>query len=174
MIENFEYQDLQAFSENERVSTLGTDLRREEAARTTATSVDALRSGGTRSLIGGLGRVQAQNNLLNRELAANLDQQQVGINTRIAQQRTDNQRIVEQRDQQRLAGFGQLANIGFQTAHQGLTDIVNGIGTAGQGFVGGAFGTGNGEDGGGGSDFNFEFPEPDTSGLGQTFGLPLR
>src|SRR6056300_1446580 len=72
-IDNFEWQDLNNAYENVQISTVGSDLQREEAARRMATTTDALRAGGNRALVGGLGRAQAQNILMNREIGADLD-----------------------------------------------------------------------------------------------------
>jgi len=63
--------ELSNVAENLQVSTLGADLQREEAARTTASQLDALRESGTRGVVGGVGRVAAQNQAQNRQIAAN-------------------------------------------------------------------------------------------------------
>lgn len=131
-IENFQWQDLQNPYDNVQVSTLGSDLRTEEAARTTATSVDALRTGGTRALVGGLGRIQSQNNLLNREIAANLDQQQKQLDYASANQEVNNQNIMEQRQANELAGYGQMFNTGLGMKHSGFDTALGSLGFAGQ------------------------------------------
>jgi len=141
-IRNFRWQDLQNPFEKEQVSTLGADLRKEEAGRNTATAINALSKGGARTLLGGIGKVQQNNNNVNAEIAANLDQQQAGINTRIAQQEAIQQGMIEKRQADELAGYGQMLNVAQQNKWQGLTDIVNGIGTAGAGMSGMSFGGG--------------------------------
>jgi len=45
-LENYQRQQLENVQEDRTVSTLGSDLQREEAARLAATQVDALRGGG--------------------------------------------------------------------------------------------------------------------------------
>lgn len=132
LIDNFEWQKLQNPYADLQVSTLGSDLRREEAARTTSTNVDALRSGGTRALVGGLGRVQQQNNTLNREIGADLDQQQKQIDYATANQTVANQQVMEQRQANELAGYGQMMNVGMGMKFQGIDNGINAVGMFGQ------------------------------------------
>jgi hypothetical protein len=80
-----------------QVSTLGADLRKEESARTTASSIDALRSGGQRALIGGISSVQANNDLVSKSISANLDEQQKAIDVFKAQDEQRIQGVTEQR-----------------------------------------------------------------------------
>lgn len=138
-IQNFQWQDLQNPFENVQVSTLGADLRSQEAARTTATTVDAIRSGGTRAIAGNMGRAQAQNNLVNREIAANLDQEQAQLNKMAAQQDVVNQNMVEQRQANELQGYGQMMNVGMGMKYGGLTSIANAAGVLGQSIDFGGF-----------------------------------
>jgi hypothetical protein len=145
-IDNFEPQVLQNAYDDLQVSTIGADMRREEAARTTATSVDALRAGGTRALVGGLGRVQQNNNLVNQQISANLDEQQKKIDYAAAQQDMMNQGIIEQRQNAELAGYGQMMNVGMGMKYQGIDNLVNTVGGANASgvFSKGASSTGQG------------------------------
>lgn len=154
-IDNFEWQDLQNPYENVQVSTLGSDLQREEAARNTATSVNALRSGGNRALIGGLGRVQAQNNLVNRQIGANLDQQQKQLDYAAAGQDVANQNTIENRQSNELAGYGQAMNVGMGLKYQGIDNMVNAVGAA-VGSMGGDEGASKGAQVSGVSGSNFQ------------------
>lgn len=127
-IDAFEWQDLQNPYEGLQVSTLGADLQREEASRLASGQVDALRGAGTRGLVGGLGRVQAQNQLLNRQIAANLDEQQRRLDFATAQQDVVNQNMIEQRLANELAGYGQQMNVGMGMKYGGISDAINSIG----------------------------------------------
>lgn len=105
------------------VSTLGADLQREEMARSTATSVDALASGGVRGMVGGIGRIQQANNYAQREIGADLDRQQQQIDQMAIQ---DDQRIrdmQERREEQDLAGMGAELNAARQDQYSGIGDI---------------------------------------------------
>lgn len=132
LINNFEWQELTNPYENQQVSTLGTDLRAEQANITTAGNVEALRSGGNRALVGGLGRVQAQNNTVSREMATTLDEQQKQIDFAKSGQDVRNQSIIEKRQTDELAGFGQMINTGLGIKHQGFDTALAGMGLFGQ------------------------------------------
>src|SRR4051812_36276776 len=75
-LNNYDRQELTNSFEGAQVSQLGSDNQREDLARNVATSVDALRSGGARTLVGGIGRLNAGANAVNAKIAADLDQQQ--------------------------------------------------------------------------------------------------
>ena len=124
-LSSFEYQDLTNVHEGRQVSTMGADLQREENARFTSTAVDSLRNAGTRGLIGGLGRIQQQNNLLSRQIGANLDEQKFSIDSDIAQDNTRIRQMQEQRDQQELAGIGQELNSGREQKFTGIGQMFN-------------------------------------------------
>ena len=138
-IENFEWQDLQNPFENQQVSTMGRDFMQEQSNIGSATATEALRSGGQRALVGGLGRVEAARNDMNRQVATNLDTQQQAINTDIARQATVNQSTIEKRQGDELAGYGQMMNVGMGIQNQGLTEITNGLGSIGASAASGAF-----------------------------------
>lgn len=142
-IANYQRQDLtNTVRGNIGVSTLGADLAREEMARGTATSVDALASGGVRGMVGGIGRVQQANNTTQREIGADLDRQQQQIDQMVIQ---DDQRIrqmQERREEQDLAGMGAELNAGRQDQYSGVGDIgqslMSGGGMLGAMGLGGA------------------------------------
>ncbi len=131
-IDNFEWQELTNPYETQQVSTLGTDLRVEQANITTAGNVEALRAGGNRALIGGLGRIQGQNNDVSRELAAGLDEQQKQIDFAKSGQDVRNQSIIERRQNDELQGYGQALNTGLGIKHQGFDTALAGLGLFGQ------------------------------------------
>jgi len=132
MIDNFEWQDLTNPYDNLQVSTLGANLQTEQANINTATSTEALRAGGTRGLVGGLGRLQAHNINLNRAVAADLDQQQKQIDYSKAGQEARNQQMIEKRQADELAGYGHMLGAGQQMEYGGMTDILNTAGYVGQ------------------------------------------
>jgi hypothetical protein len=123
-IDNFKFEDLTNSYKNLRVSTLGSDLQTEQANINTASTTDALRAGGTRALVGGLGRQQALNNTMNREIAAGLDEKQTNIDFAAAGQDARNQVMVEKRQTDELAGFGAQLGAGQQLKFGGLADIA--------------------------------------------------
>lgn len=113
-----------------QVSTLGSDLQKEEAARLAATQTSALQEGGTRALLGGLGRVTANNQDVNAKIAADLDAQQTNINNLKAQDEGRIQSVKEQRAQAKLAALSSQYNAASQAQSQGLGNIIQGAGMA--------------------------------------------
>lgn len=140
-IDAFKWQALQNPYKTMQVSTVGADLQREAAATTEAGMIDTLQQAGDRAVLGSVGKVQANSNMLNRQIAVDLDRQQQEIDKAAAQQDINNQMMVEQRQSNELAGYGQMLNTGIQTRQQGWNDIVNGVGAASQmmGAYSGAF-----------------------------------
>lgn len=129
---NYRRQELRNVYEGVGVSTLGADLRREEAARLAATSIDALQASGARGVLGGIGGVQQQSNLVNRQIAANLDEQQKQLDRLRAQDQARIRQIQEQREVADLQGLGQQLQTGRQDLFSGLGDIAGIAGSIGR------------------------------------------
>lgn len=122
-MENFHMQDLTNPYENLSVSTMGSDLQREESARLNATQTDALRSGGVRGVVGGIGHLQRENNRLNQAIGSDLDVQRKNIDRMIAQDNTRIRAMREQRDMSKLSGLGKQLEAGQQNMWGGIGDI---------------------------------------------------
>ena len=115
-LDKFQRQDLKNVTEGMRVTTLGAQLNTREAQRRFATSVDALRSGGVRGVVGGLG---AQEQLMQNQqasIAAELDRQQVMIEQMRAQDEANIRGMQEQRD-----SFDQQVLLGQKAAGRQAT-----------------------------------------------------
>jgi len=123
-MDNFEWQDLTNPYKDLAPSTAGADMQREEAARNTATSVNALRSAGVRGVVGGVQQVQAQNNLVNKGIAANIDEQQKALDMAAAGQDVNNMMTMEKRQGDELAGYGNMINVGMDLKQQGRGALV--------------------------------------------------
>lgn len=119
------YKDLQ-------VSTLGADLQKEELGRQFSSGVDALRSGGIRGIVGGLGALNSQQNTANRQIGADLDMQQKQIDQLIAQDEGRIQNIKEQRNQADVAALSSQYNAGQQGMMQGISGMAQGIASGAQ------------------------------------------
>ena len=141
-IDSFKWDDLTNPYKGMQVSTLGADLQTEQANINTATSTEAMRAGGTRALVGGLGRQQAFNNQLNRQIAADLDQQQRQIDFAAAGQDVRNQAMMEQRQVNELAGYGAMLGAGQQLKFGGMTDMLNTAGYMSQTELGASIDSG--------------------------------
>lgn len=127
-------QDLTKGTEGLRVSTLGAELRSREASRRFSTSVDALRSGGVRGVVGGLSRVEAGQQRVTQQIAADLDRQEAQIRMMQFQEEQTLRNMRESREAQKqgmllaerqqgqemmMAGIGQVAS----AAMTGLTSM---------------------------------------------------
>ncbi len=134
-LENYERQELTNIAEGLQVSTLGADLQREEQARLAATQVGALQGAGARGVIGGLGRVEAGSQQMNRQIGAELDAQQKQIDQMRAQDQANIRSMQEQREQQDIAGLSSQYNAGNQMMWQGIGGIAQ-TGMAGLGAIG--------------------------------------
>lgn len=129
-LENYQRQQLTNVAEGLQVSTLGADLQREEQARLAATQTEALRGAGTRGLIGGLGRVEAGNQAVNRQIGADLDMQQKQIDQMRAEDEKRIQGMIEQRQNQDIAALSSQYNTGQQNMMSGFGNVVAGTGQA--------------------------------------------
>lgn len=119
-LENYDRQELSNIAEGLQVSTLGADLQREEQARLAATQVGALQGAGARGVIGGLGRVEAGSQQMNRQIGAELDAQQKEIDRMRAQDEANIRSMQEQREQQDVAALSSQYNAGNQMMFQGI------------------------------------------------------
>lgn len=161
---NFRRQELKNVSRNRRISTRGAELAREETQRGTATTVDALRSGGVRGVVGGTQGVQEANNATARRIGANLDEQQVQIEREQAADEARIRQIQENRDNMELGNIQNQMNAANEQMWSGFGDIASGIG----GFAaGGGFGGG----GAAGAGVSASQPIPSRSVLDSTFAI---
>jgi len=123
-LRNFQRQELKNVTKGMRVSTMGAELQTREAQRRFATSVDALRSGGVRGLVGGMGQVEQQQQMQQQQIAAGLDQQQVSIDRMAAQDEANMRQMREQRDNQAIQGMGAELAAGRAQVSAGIQGIA--------------------------------------------------
>jgi hypothetical protein len=122
--ERYERQEFNNVADDMQVSTLGSDLQREEQARLSATQVGALQGAGSRGVIGGLGRVEAAGQAVSQGIAANLDAQQKEIDRMRAQDDANIRAMQEQRENQDLAALSSQYNAGNQMMWQGISGVA--------------------------------------------------
>lgn len=138
-LKNFQRQELKNVTKGMRVSTMGAELQTREAQRRFATSVDALRSGGVRGLVGGMGQVEQQQQMQQQQIAAGLDQQQVSIDRMAAQDEANMRQMREQRDNQAIQGMGAELAAGRAQVSAGISGIAQaGVSMATMGLGSGA------------------------------------
>jgi hypothetical protein len=134
-IENLERQELSNVAEGLQVSTLGSDLAREEAGRFKMSKVDALQAD-QRLLLGGLGRSEAGLTDLDRKIQADLDMQQKQIDQQVM---AENQRIRQLQEQREIADVAALSSQITASNQNKMTAIGTGIQAVG--MIGNTLGT---------------------------------
>jgi hypothetical protein len=131
-LENYKRQQLTNVADNLEVSTLGADIQRQEQSRLASSQIDALRGGGTRALLGGLGRVEAGNQNVNRQIAADIDMQQKMIQQQQAEDEARIRAMRENRENADVAALSSQVQAGRQDMWGGIGNMVRGVGMAGQ------------------------------------------
>ena len=124
-LEQYQRQDLKNITEGMRVSTLGAELQTQEAQRRFATSVEALRSGGIRGVVGGLGQQEQNQQILQQQISADLDKQQQQIEMVRAEDEARIRAIQEQRQANEIAGLGTEMAMGREQMASGIGDIAS-------------------------------------------------
>jgi len=109
-------------------------LRKEEAGRTSASAIDALRGSGTRGVVGGIGNVIANNNAVSADIGANLDEQQKDIDRLKANDEIRIQGVDEDRYKSDVAGLSSQIDSAQDAQNQGIANTIQGIGGAGQAY----------------------------------------
>ena len=133
-LDNYKRQELKNVAEDLQVSTLGADRQREEQARLSATQIDALQGAGTRGIIGGLGRVEAGNQAVNADIAANLDEQQKQIDAMKAEDEARIRGIQENREISDVNALSSQYNAGNESFQQGIGQTIGGVGAVANQF----------------------------------------
>jgi len=123
-LENYQRQRLSNVADELSVYTKGAELQREESSRFSASAIDALQRGGSRSLVAGLGNVQQNNIGMNRQIGADLERQQARIDQIRAQDSQRIQRMTEAREQQDINALSSQFNAGNQQMMQGIGGIA--------------------------------------------------
>lgn len=138
---NYERQQLTNVADNLEVSTLGADIQRQEQSRLASSQIDAARGGGTRSLLASLGRIEAGNQNVNRQIAADIDMQQKMIQQQQAEDEARIRQMRENRENADVAALSSQVQAGRQDMWGGIGNMVKGVGMAGQ-AIGAMQGTG--------------------------------
>lgn len=140
-IKNMKEPTLTNIADGMQVSTMGADLKKEKQAQLAATQTSALQDGGARALIGGIGRVSQGSQDVNDSIATNLDEQQNNITNVRAQDEQRIQGAKSQNHANKLAALSSQYNAANQNQAQGMANIVQGAGMAGNALANGNGGT---------------------------------
>jgi hypothetical protein len=153
-LNDYERQELNNAYENVQISTMGSDLLREENARTSANLVDASQLGGARTVIGAVPRVVAATNEINQNAAKMLDDQVRQREYAIAGDNARIEGITENRDIANIAGLSSQIDAGRQDMWNGISSGLSSAAYMGRGLKE-MKGTNTGE--------GFKAPDIDTS-----------
>jgi hypothetical protein len=133
-LSDYERQTLDHAYKDIKISTMGSDLLREENARTTADMVDATQLGGTRAIIGGIPRIVATTNQINQKAAEMLDGQVMKRDYAIAQDNARIEGITENRDIANIAGLSSQVEAGRQDMWNGFSSALSSAAYMGRGL----------------------------------------
>jgi len=133
-LENYKRQELENVAKDLQVSTLGADRQLAEQSRLASTQIGALQGGGSRTLLGGLGRVEAGNQAVNDQITADLDQQQKQIDQMVAQDNANIRNMQENRENADINALSSQYQAGKQDMNMGLGNIVQGVGSVANQF----------------------------------------
>lgn len=158
-LDNYERQQLTNVADGLQVSTLGSDLQREEQARLASGQIGALQESGTRGLVGGLGRVEAGNQRVMQQTGADLDMQQKQIDQMRAEDQARIRGMQENREIGDISALSSQYQSGKQDQNMAYGNIVQGVG-----MLGGAVGQLGKQAGAGAGTGGFS-----TSGQGMSF-----
>ena len=131
---SYKRQELENVAKDLQVSTLGADRQLAEQSRLASTQVGALQGGGTRALIGGLGRVEAGNQAVNDQITADLDQQRKDIDAMIASDNANIRGMQENRENADINALSSQYQSGKNDMNMGLGNIVQGVGSVANQF----------------------------------------
>ena len=123
-LNNLKLPEWQNPYENAQVSTLGADYSRELSQGTAASNIEALQGAGVRGLVGGVGRVQGEQQQLDQQIAADLDRQQKELDQQKAQAYMQLKGVEEQRYRGDVAALSSQVNQGNQMMWAGITGVA--------------------------------------------------
>lgn len=116
--------------ENLRVSTLGSDLERQDQQQLAANQTQAAQEAGTRGVIGSVGKIAAGNQAVNSKIAAGLDEQQKNIDFYKAQDQSNIRGMNEQRFKDKLAALSSQYNSAKDSQQQNIGNAISATGQA--------------------------------------------
>lgn len=131
----YERQTLDNAFKDIPISTVGSELMREENQRTAADLVDASRNGGIRGVFGNIPKIASFTNASNREARAYLDDQDIKRNYAIAGDNQNIRSIRENRDNANLAAISSEYQAANEDKWNGITGAVSGLANAGNAYA---------------------------------------
>jgi len=126
-LDNYQRQELTNVYENMPISTIGSDIMRDDAARGVATAMRSVQQGGVRSIIGATQSVVNENNNTTQQTRQYLDDQIQKREYAIAGDNARLREMQEQREYGDLAGIGNNINTAKHDFDTALSSGVNSL-----------------------------------------------
>ena len=135
-LDAYQRQTLENTYKNMQISTIGSDLMREESSRNMATAMNSIGNAGTRAIIGATPKLVAEQNNVDRTIQKELDEQVQKRDYAIAGDDAQIRGMQEQREYQDLAGLGNAIDTARQDQNMGMNTMLNGVMSAASGMSG--------------------------------------
>ncbi len=126
-INDYERQTLDNAFENIQISTMGSDLLKEQAGITSASLVDSAQQAGTRGILSTLPKIVGYTNNVNQEAAKMLDDQVQRRSYAIAGDNARIEGITENRDNANISALSSEVNAGRQDMWSGIMGGMNAL-----------------------------------------------
>ncbi len=134
-LNGYERQELNNAFKNVQISTSGSDLIKEESARTTASLIDSVSNSGVRGVLGGIPKIQQYNNNANQEARSYIDNQIQKRDYAIAEDEARIRGIKENRDNSNISALSSQVEAGRQDMWNGIEGVAqSGISLANSAF----------------------------------------
>ncbi|CAL2094717.1 hypothetical protein [Tenacibaculum sp. 190524A02b] len=131
-IENLEVPKLENPFNDLRISSVGTDLIREEGQRRTASMLETIQGGGARSVFSALPKLVQMNDQINQEARKEIDKQMIEREYAAAGYEEKRNQYAENRYQNELAGYGNLYDKGQHQVWNGMRTGLTSLGEIGR------------------------------------------
>ena len=135
-LDAYQRQELTNSYKNMQISTIGSDLMREESSRNMATAMNSIGNAGTRAIIGATPKLVAEQNNVDRTIQKELDDQVQKRDYAIAGDDAQIRGMQEQREYQDLAGLGNAIDTARQDQNMGMNTMLNGTMAVASGMSG--------------------------------------
>lgn len=131
-LDNYQRQEFSNVADDLSVYTRGAEMQMDESSRLGSSSIDALSRGGSRNIIGGIGRLNQSQQIQQRQIASDLERQQARIDQIRAQDAQNIRNLQEQRETQDISALSSQYQQGENMLWSGVGGLAQtGIGVGG-------------------------------------------
>lgn len=135
-LDNLQVPEYENPNRNISISTLGSDLIKEEGQRTTANILDTLQGGSARNIFSALPGLVATNNQINQQAGLDIDKQMLDREYAIAGYEERLNGVEENRYQRELSGIGAMYDAGQNQVWNGVNGMISSAGALGRSLDG--------------------------------------